>query len=525
MNRVNHDSLSVFPVDIWRSPPSGLSGQQSLEAQLLACIRSKVDPLTAEIIEGLCDRPLNWSSVLHLASRNDVSGLLYQSLQETCPERVPTNVFNTLRHQQQAHWLKSCFLSDELLQLLQALTDAGIPALAYKGPALAMSVYGNLALRPFCDIDILIRPEDLVAAKVVLMESGYNTLIVDDRIEALNIWSDSARDFIRQDGQVVVDLQWRLTPRFFATDLSVDDLLHRHQTVSLMDTPVPVLALEDLMLALCIHGAKECWSKLKWVSDVAQVLQRYPQLNWNDILQRARCIHAHRMVLLGMAMAKELLGAQIPEFVDVLIQSDRTLPMLMQQACTYMFGRQSNAIHRPSPTQFRIRVCDRPIDAVQYVVWRVLVPNVRDRQHVTLPRSLSWLYYFIRPLRLLAETLGWVTRPDLNTPGQQGRSPTTPPLFHPPIHQELDTYCPKTRSDIEKYRLGSDCILYCADQELGIVLNAAAAAIFECCDGHHTLADITTQVAQSFNSPPDALLNDVYSTLLEFQQLNLLKDT
>ncbi|HHP7243708.1 MAG TPA: nucleotidyltransferase family protein, partial [Elainellaceae cyanobacterium] len=260
--------------------PSTTLLAQQLEAQLLTCVRTDIDLLTAETIEFLCDRPLNWPTVLQLAEKNEVSQLLYQNLNDTCPDQVPTGVLQTLQQRQYMHVLKSCYLAQELVHVLHRLTDANIPALAYKGPALASALYGNLALRPFCDLDILIHPDDLVPAKDVLIAEGYDTLAINNRLEAANQWSDSERDFVRQDGRVVVDLHWRLTPRFFAIDLPVDELWERRQSVSLLGTSVPSLAPEDLLLALCIHGAKECWSKLKWVCDIAQLLRCYPQLDW-----------------------------------------------------------------------------------------------------------------------------------------------------------------------------------------------------------------------------------------------------
>lgn len=189
--------------------------QQPLEVQLLlSCARTAINLATADQIEALCNTDLDWNQVLELAATSGVSCLLHQSLCDVCPDLVPAIVLDQLAQTVQACTLNNLFFTQELLKLLQILEAHQIPALPYKGSALTVSLYGSLALRPFCDVDILIRPQDLVAVKALLVEAGYDTLEVDDRLEAANTWSDTERDFVRRDRKVVLDLHWRITPAF-----------------------------------------------------------------------------------------------------------------------------------------------------------------------------------------------------------------------------------------------------------------------------------------------------------------------
>lgn len=478
----------------------------------------------------LCYCPLNWSKVLHLAEQNEVSGLLYQSLQDTCPDAVPANVLNTLHRKLQTDLLKSCYLAQELLQLLQCLENAGIAALAYKGPALAVALYGNLALRPFCDLDILIRPEDLVRVKGILVAAGYDTLQVDDHLELANAWSDSERDFVRNDGRVVLDLHWRLMPRFFPFELPVEELWEKRQAIgavaplpeaiALLGVPVASLSPEDLLLALCVHGAKECWSKLKWLCDIAQLLRQYPHLNWEQVFSQAERFHVRRILLLGVGLAGELLDVKLPETILTTLRSDRTLPELMQQACNYLFGIQPGKCHRLSPTQFRLRTRERWQDRLQYGVWRLFVPNVRDRQVIYLPPPLFWLYYPIRLLRLATEKLGWMERPLLGL----SPAPHPPKTETQPTVPLLECDRPRCRTDLDVHDLGGELIVYCTKQELGIALNPSSKTIWELCNGSYSIEEIAVIVAQQFHCSPEAVLEDVYTAVLEFLRLGLLNE-
>jgi hypothetical protein len=518
----------------------------SRESQLLTCVRVGVDVLTAERIEELCFCDLDWATVLHLAAKNDVSELLYQSLSETCPEAVPAFALEQLRQRYQTGMLQSCFLAQELVQLLQKFNQEDIPALAYKGPTLAAALYGSLALRPFGDLDILIHPEDLVRAKGVLIAVGYDTLAADDRLEAYNIWSDSERDFVRQDGQAVLDLHWKITPEFFPTGLNMESLWARRQSVTLLGTSVDVMSSEDLLLALCAHGAKECWSKLKWVADVAQLLRQSSNLDWEAVLARARQAHLERIIRLGVGLAHGLLDAPIPGALAEQIQSDRPLQQLLRQSVRYLFGFEAGTDYRWSPTRFRLSTRDRWQDWVIYGVHRTLVPNVRDRQQVMLPASWAWLYILIRPLRLTAEKLGWVTRPHLGGGKQaeclassKSTERNTRPVSRADCNEngESDAAAsssknayrklgdrPCIRTDLNVYPFDHECIIYCPRQELAMSLNRSSTAILKCCNGQHSWTDIATQIAEQFDQPLEAIAEEVYAAVLELRQLGLLEE-
>ncbi|GAG91885.1 unnamed protein product, partial [marine sediment metagenome] len=82
--------------------------------------------------------------------------LLYQSLKKTCPEAVPDDTLEQLRAYFLTNAKRNLFLTGKLLRLLELLKDNGILAVPFKGPVLAESVYGDLSLRQFADLDILV---------------------------------------------------------------------------------------------------------------------------------------------------------------------------------------------------------------------------------------------------------------------------------------------------------------------------------------------------------------------------------
>jgi len=82
-----------------------------------------------------------------------------------------------------------------------------------KGPVLALSAYGDLSYRGFSDLDILIQEHDIARAVATLAELGF-------RCKCHNAWLKPylsfghELDFICDNGDVFVDLQWRLSKRW-----------------------------------------------------------------------------------------------------------------------------------------------------------------------------------------------------------------------------------------------------------------------------------------------------------------------
>ena len=62
-----------------------------------------------------------------------------------------------LRQQDKANAHRALWLTLELLNIHRHLQTRGLEVLPYKGPVLAETLYGNVAMRQFSDLDLLIR--------------------------------------------------------------------------------------------------------------------------------------------------------------------------------------------------------------------------------------------------------------------------------------------------------------------------------------------------------------------------------
>lgn len=234
-----------------RLPP----GTRPEIALLLCCARTRVDSEHVEQIRTLLREDINWQYLIQVAHAQGVAPLLYRSLQTNCPEAIPQTVLDQLQRHFHVNALHNLFLTRELHQIYKWFEAQGIPVIPFKGPTLAAMAYGDLSLRQFGDLDILIHKKDLLRAKDLLVSQGYQLKLTDAE-EAAFIHSYYTLPFVRTDGKIPVELHWALTGKHWPFPFDFDRLRAHLIPVSCREAQLFSLRPEDLLLFLCVHGAK-----------------------------------------------------------------------------------------------------------------------------------------------------------------------------------------------------------------------------------------------------------------------------
>jgi hypothetical protein len=293
------------------------------EAELVVwCARTVLtDDLTTRI-RARAQESLDWSMVLELAEYHGVVPLLYSNLSAVSSDLVPAELLTRLRQKAQAGALLNRALAKELVALCEAFTARGVPVIPIKGATLAVLAYGDLALRDFTDLDLLVPEDSVEEAQAVLSTLGY------ERRSVVAEESDSHHDdgpyqvFVKRRTLYRVDLQWVMAHQDFAFRLDRPEFWARRVAVAFENQTVPGLAPEDLLIVLCVHGSKHSWEQLKWVCDVAELVRSHPDLDWNQILVHASTWRCRRMLYLGLAVAHLLLDAPLPAAVLERLKAD-----------------------------------------------------------------------------------------------------------------------------------------------------------------------------------------------------------
>jgi hypothetical protein len=375
---------------------------------LLCCARTRSSVEMTRRIRAAARKEIDWVQFIRLVLRHDTLPLTYRNLQRNCPDLVPSGVLEPLRARNEALAAEGRLLAEELVHVLGFLDSQGISAVTYKGPALAARLYGDLSLRGFGDLDIVVCEQDALRARRLLLDRDYAPERVDTSDLSHFLGEHHEMLFYRADGKVRLDLHWRFTSRSACLTGDPDRFLQHLETISIAGEEVRSLRLETYLLVLSMHAAKHQWVQLKLICDIAEILAA-PDLDWDYVLYEADDLGLKRALGTGLFLAQGLLGAAIPPKLAQGLKIDRTAKALAAQAYTRLFeepgerwGLQGGIT---SQLEIRERFRDRTRIFLRYFLHK-LKPNERDRWFLPMPRALSVGYYVVRPVRLALERMG-----------------------------------------------------------------------------------------------------------------------
>ncbi len=347
------------------------------------------------ILERLISEGMNWKQFLRLAEEHRVIPQVFASL-SGLKQLCPNEVREQLRKRYDANVRQTLRLSGDLLRILKHFESRQISVLPYKGPVLGNLAYGDAAARQYSDLDLLVRPHDVARAELALNEVGYKKNHHGSPSKSADLKSGYEYTFDSKDARNVVELQWRILPRFYSVEFDIEKLFERARRMKLNGYPLQTLSSEDLLLVLCVHAAKHQWTQLSYLCDIGHLMQSQ-NLNWGGVFQSADELGIRRILDLNLSMVKDLLEINLPAVKAVEIIPIN--PRLRRRVERCLEGE-----HGPveSLSYFRLlsEVRERRRDRFRFW-WRLLwTPGIGDWSAIQLPAGLYPLYRFVRVYRL-----------------------------------------------------------------------------------------------------------------------------
>lgn len=361
-----------------------------------------MDSGRAAKIKLLVEKGLDWGYMIPLARRHGMMALLYCHLKSVCREAVPTATLAELRDQFHANTCRNLLLFGELLQVLELFRAHAIRAIPYKGPALASCLYGGLSLRQFCDLDIVVPREQAVKAKELLARRGYRLNIEISAFQQTKYLRNECEFcMVRKDGKVAVEIHWEIVPRYMVASIDLQQLWQRLVSISFAGATVLSFPPEDLLLILSVHGTKHRWERLDWICGISELIRRHHEINWKQVTERAEMLGGRRMLLLGLFLASDLLGTELPGEILEKIEADPAIRSLATKVRARLFDPPDNKPDVFAMSFFHLRARERLRDKIRYIFRLATTPNPGDWALLDLPAFLYFLYYVIRPIRLV----------------------------------------------------------------------------------------------------------------------------
>lgn len=270
---------------------------------------------------------------------------------------------------------RSLRLGRQIQVLTRALEEAKIPVLLLKGPALARTVYPDPALRHSSDIDLLVKPEDVLKCEPVFSQLGYTCpehtfhFAAQDRHHQV---------FFPSGNGSHVELHWVADSSFHMFSPGwLKNAFDRKIQVTAEDLSFYTLHPVDHLTILAHHHVFMHQSlRLDWIYDIALLKDTLTANDWADI--RSSCVSNHIRIPLELALKVSVLWGtnDIPEEY----RNFSTWPSVSvreQKLWKHAVTRQTS-IHSAiylklqglTTTREKLRVC-----------WRYIIPPREFLQH------------------------------------------------------------------------------------------------------------------------------------------------
>jgi len=353
--------------------------------------------------------PADGESLVDWALRFKVGGLFYREIKSRNfpTELIPVDVRNRLRDAYRNFATRNTSLFFDALKVLKSLADNQLPVIALKGLSLAKNIYGDIALRPMSDMDLLVKEEDLVRAGRILLTIGYKQYF--PAWESMLKTFHNLPPFTNKSG-AMIELHWNIVTPDSPIKVDLDGLWERACLIKVDNVEVRAFSPEDLFLHLCIHACFHLQTGIDLIPlcDMAGLIKTSAdKIDWQIVVDRATRWGGQKCVYLMLLLVRELLGAAPPDKIMSEIKPDDYQSVFFDEALEQIFDVDVS----PSGQLIVVRIGQlskiKKVKGIKGKVLALLKKAFPSREYLTrmYPVSVSspkiYLCYLFRLSRLI----------------------------------------------------------------------------------------------------------------------------
>lgn len=166
---------------------------------------------------------LDWRYILQKAIQHNIAPLLYDNIRQLS---IPKDITKELEKIYTYTAFHNMIYLDELKNILEKIRASGIKIIALKGASIAQNIYINIALRPFSDMDLFVKKQDLEKTITILRSSGYTT-------SSENFYKKYHFHipFVKNNKiPIHIELHWEFVDKFIIHKMDINQILDKLDT-------------------------------------------------------------------------------------------------------------------------------------------------------------------------------------------------------------------------------------------------------------------------------------------------------
>lgn len=297
---------------------------------------------------------------------------------------------------------KNLMFFAEMLRLLKIFEENMITLIPYKGPLMAFLAYGDLSLREFSDLDMLIHKEDFPAVKKILLNDDYKPLLnLDYSKEVEYLKSQREYKFKNIKNGLILEIQWNTVgssftfPNEFSYPLDQENF----KLISIYNRNIKIFSSEDLILILSLHVAEHLWERLSWICDIVEFIKRTENINWDQIIKKADFLGIERILYLNLALSQTIFNLELPDKVQIKIKNDTEIKDLEKRILKIIFAPETFKFMDKVILRFKIR--EYCINGFKDILKILIIPHSDEWVAFEKNYPISLLYILIRPKQII----------------------------------------------------------------------------------------------------------------------------
>jgi hypothetical protein len=373
---------------------------------VLRCARAFFSPDAVAPLQAIVEQRPDWQAVESQADALGVLPIVADVLVRHAGGSVSPEVLLRWKGHLGASARKSLRWLEEWQRLLGAFDENDVRVITFKGPALALIAYPSVMLREFTDLDLLVRRADVLKARETLLREGYclKSAVAAHTESAMLRSQNRQISFAHPQRGTMVEVHWGVLHKMFAFQLEGEQLFDAARVECRDGITFLSLSPEHLLLYLCAHGTKHCWSSLRWLCDLACYVQNVRELDWELCTRLAGSTNCDLVLKHSLLLAQQVLEIALPTEMQRYAGGDAKAQEIAAAASSLLFREDGEPAYRET-LRYHLAFAKGWRDRAGFVLTRIFVPAEPDWQKVRMPGFLYFLYYLIRPLRFLLARL------------------------------------------------------------------------------------------------------------------------
>jgi len=340
----------------------------------------------------------DWNQFINLAYSHGVLPLVNRALKKY-DSLIPKKILKKIQYLNMQIVKQNMLMTAELIKVIKLLEINDIKVIPFKGPVLSKLAYGDITLRQYVDLDILVEKKELNRIVEILKNTIYSKLKSETDFE--HMFFDLSHDFsLLSHNNIKFEFHWRLLNDNFLTNLNYIDILKKPISIKLHNYEFTTFSKEIYLVYLSVHGTKHNWERLEWLLDIVYLIKSN-LLDWEECYRLMKISNCENIVLTILKLSDDLFELNLNDNLLKKINNKKIIKY-SSRLKKEIFNNFFNVIldNEQKATLLQFELIEGLKNKFLFIFSR-FEPNKSEFNFVRLPKYLSFIYYIIRFINIL----------------------------------------------------------------------------------------------------------------------------